>query len=120
MLPDALVYRSEEDTQRRSVAQRIDKVQKDRGAVDHDRSRRLRHGDALLVHMIPHFYRDYMRRGLSIISKNNYHEENILFVLFVFFNKNVDNSVDKWNNSRVTHRDFNTFFIGFLSFHSFP
>jgi hypothetical protein len=95
-------------------------VQKDRGAVDRDRSRRLRYGYALLIHTIPHFYWDYMRPGLSIISKNNYYEENIRFVLFVFFNKNVDNSVDKWNNSRVTHRDFYTFFIEILSFHSFP
>lgn len=42
-----------------------------------------------------------MNTALSIIAKNNYNLENIHFVLFVFFNKNVDNSVDKWNNSRL-------------------
>ena len=63
-----------------------------------------------------------MKRRMSNISKNNYYEENIRFVLFVFFNKNVDNSVDKWNNSGLTRPVYTVFlrdFTLFIVFHNF-
>lgn len=48
----------------------------------------------------------YMTVMRLIFAKNNYFEEIIRSVLFVFFNKNVDNSVDKWNNSCSIHTEF--------------
>lgn len=57
-----------------------------------------------------------MNIALSIIAKKNYYLEIIHFVLFVFFNKNVDNSVDKWNNSRLKSLESTSLFADFSAF----
>ena len=78
MLPYAFVDRSEQDTQRRSAAERVNEMQKDGGAVDHDAPRRLRYRDSPLIDGTPHDdppLRMYMISGeeaCRLLSKNNY------------------------------------------------